>query len=66
MLRYENGVLQKEILAIERNTSEGYIRPVDGNNIDADFALRNFRTWINSTDGLPEHDHAILFTGFVF
>ncbi|XP_060587825.1 A disintegrin and metalloproteinase with thrombospondin motifs 19-like [Ruditapes philippinarum] len=32
--------------------------------MDADTALKMFRTWVNETKGLPDHSHAILFTGY--
>ncbi|KAL4224994.1 hypothetical protein ACF0H5_015689 [Mactra antiquata] len=33
------------------------------NQMNADKALKIFRIWMNDTEGLPQHDHAILFTG---
>lgn len=31
--------------------------------LNADTALRDFRSWVASAVNLPLHDHAILFTG---
>lgn len=32
--------------------------------LNADEALKDFRSWINNSNELPPHDHAILFTGY--
>ena len=31
--------------------------------LNADEALKDFRSWVNNSHDLPAHDHAILFTG---
>ncbi|XP_052271534.1 A disintegrin and metalloproteinase with thrombospondin motifs 5-like [Dreissena polymorpha] len=35
-----------------------------GNSRDANMALADFRSWLNQSEHLPAHDHAILFTGY--
>lgn len=35
------------------------------NILDADIALKDFRSWVNDTNEIPPHDHAMLFTGYV-
>nr|XP_022334633.1 uncharacterized protein LOC111131411 [Crassostrea virginica] len=32
--------------------------------LNADEALKDFRSWVNNSHDLPAHDHAILFTGY--
>ncbi|XP_045176007.2 A disintegrin and metalloproteinase with thrombospondin motifs 6-like isoform X2 [Mercenaria mercenaria] len=34
------------------------------NEMDADTALKLFRSWVNDTTRLPKHNHAVLFTGY--
>ena len=36
------------------------------NRVDSSNGLSNFRTWIQNTTSLPEHDHAMLYTRQVF
>jgi hypothetical protein len=34
--------------------------------VDGDLALQNFKTWLQTVSGLPDYDHAMSFTGYVF